>query len=75
MAPTSEPFRADLESLPDGADELVQFGFSVLISKNDANRLVVGAPNFGNGGAVFVYDFDGTDWVPHVMSPILGAIW
>jgi hypothetical protein len=72
--PASAPLRANLESLPNGADELVQFGLSVLIAKNDANRLVVGAPNFGNGGAVFVYDFDGTDWVPLDMSPILGAI-
>jgi len=62
-----------VEELADGAEELVGFGSSVLLAKNNETRLVVGAPLYGNGGAVFVYDYDGSSWGSPVTT-ILGAI-
>jgi hypothetical protein len=59
----------------DGMMNLVGFGCFVLLAKNNGTRLVVGtgAPICGDGGAVFVYDYDGTGWVePTTM--ILGVI-
>lgn len=52
---------------------LVGFGSSVLLAKENNTRLVVGAPLFKLGGAVFVYDYDGTEWNGPTTT-ILGAI-
>jgi hypothetical protein len=53
------------------ATDLIGFGTSVALAKNDGSRLAVGAPLWDGGGqqggAVFVYDYDGNEWGEPIM--------
>lgn len=71
LAPTGESLH--VEGIENGDEELVGFGSSALLAAHNSTRLVVGAPMFGVGGAVFVYDYDGSAWGSPVKT-ILGGI-
>ncbi|MES2430977.1 MAG: hypothetical protein V4556_08570 [Bacteroidota bacterium] len=59
--------------LPTGNTALAQYGISLCLR---GSYLIVGAPNHGNGanvltGAVYIYNYNGSTWVP--LQTIFGA--